>query len=74
MRYVVIVCVVVLLSGCSVITYEHNDVKISYVRWFNQSIDDAEVELSDGTVLKFSGQKSDVEIALEYAGAKVGVK
>ena len=66
-------------SGCSSISYvktlkDETAVEVRYVRWLNQSISSATVTLSDGTVLKFAGQKSDVEVALEYAGAKVGVK
>ena len=76
MKTIIIIVVIALLflsGGCSSITYENSGTKITYTRWFYQKIDECTLMLPDGSAIKFKGQKSDVELALEYAGAKAKV-
>jgi len=66
------------LSGCCSIELERtlpdgSVVNGKYVRWMSQEIDGFSMITPEGYEIKFDRHKSDVEIALEYGGAKVGV-
>ena len=67
-----------LLCGCANVKMsktlpDGSVVKAEYTRWFNQNIDGFEMETPEGYKIRLDRQKSDVEIALEYAGAKISV-
>ena len=66
------------LSGCCSIAVERtlpdgSVVKGQYNRWMSQEIDGFSMITPEGYEIKFDRHKSDVEIALEYAGAKASV-
>lgn len=83
-KAIVLAILVAMLAGCASVEIEKTltdgtKLKGRYVRLFNQSIDGFTLSVDPNGVWRasFDKQKSDVEVALEYAGARLsagGVK